>query len=76
MSNVVAGIGRGQLIHLEKHREAKEKIYRRYELGFKGLPVKMNPYLKETRLNFWLSCILLDKDCKVTPFQIMEKLNE
>lgn len=76
MSNVVAGIGRGQLIHLEEHREAKEKIYRRYEQGFKDLPVKMNPYLKNTRPNFWLSCILIDEDCAVDPMSIMDKLND
>lgn len=76
MSNVVAGIGRGQLIHLEEHREAKEKIYRRYEQGFKGLPVKMNPYLKDTRPNFWLSCMLIDEDCTVDPMDIMNKLND
>lgn len=76
MSNVVAGIGRGQLIHLEEHREAKEKIYRRYEQGFKDLPVKMNPYLKNTRPNFWLSCILIDEDCSVDPMSIMDKLND
>ncbi len=76
MSNVVAGIGRGQLIHIEEHRELKEKIYRRYEEGFKGLPITMNPYLKETRPNFWLSCMLIDKDCPVKPLDIMDKLNE
>lgn len=76
MSNVVAGIGRGQLIHLEEHRAAKEKIYRRYEEGLKCLPVKMNPYLECTRPNFWLSCLLIDEGCEVTPLQIMEKLND
>lgn len=75
MSNVVAGIGRGQLIHLEEHRDLKEKIYRRYEQGLKGLPVKMNPYLDETKPNFWLSCMLIDEDCKVSPLDIMDKLN-
>lgn len=76
MSNVVAGIGRGQLLHLEEHREKKTEIYNRYKEGFKGLPLTMNPYLEETVPNFWLSCILLDKDCGVTPSQIMERLNE
>lgn len=76
MSNVVAGIGRGQLIHLEEHREAKEKIYRRYEQGFKGVPVKMNPYLQDTRPNFWLSCIMIDEGCKVKPMDIINALNE
>ena len=74
MSNVVAGIGRGQLLHLDEHRNLKEKIYRRYEEAFKGLPLKMNPYLDYTKPNFWLSCILIDEDCGVSPFDIMNKL--
>lgn len=76
MSNVVAGIGRGQLIHLEEHRDAKEKIYRRYEQAFKGLPVKMNPYIENTRPNFWLSCMLIDEGCSVKPMDIIDKLND
>lgn len=76
MSNVVAGIGRGQLLHLEEHRDLKEKIYRRYEQGFKGLPITMNPYLKDSLPNFWLSCILIDKSSKVSPIDIMDRLNE
>ena len=66
MSNVVAGIGRGQLLHLDEHRDLKEKIYRRYEEGLKDLPIKMNPYLKESKPNFWLSCLLVNPEamCK------------
>ena len=69
MSNVVAGIGRGQLIHLEEHREMKTAIYQRYEEGLKDLPVKMNPYLSCSKPNFWLSCITIDKEAvaKVNP---------
>lgn len=76
MSNVVAGIGRGQLIHIEKHRNLKEKIYRRYEEGFKDLPVKMNPFLPCSKPNFWLSCMLIDKECQIDPIEIIAKLNE
>lgn len=75
MSNVVAGIGRGQLIHLEEHRQRKTEIYNRYKEAFKGLPLTMNPYLEGTAPNFWLSCILLDKSVKITPVGMMEKLN-
>lgn len=75
MSNVVAGIGRGQLKHLEEHRNLKREIYERYKEGLKDLPVKMNPYLKETTPNFWLSCILIDEDCKVKPMDILHRLN-
>lgn len=76
MSNVVAGIGRGQLLHLEEHRNLKEKIYRRYSEAFKDLPVTMNPYLDYTKPNFWLSCMLIDEGSDVSPMQIMEKLAE
>ena len=76
MSNVVAGIGRGQLLHLEEHRDLKEKIFRRYEQGFKGLPVKMNPYLEDTKPNFWLSCLVIDKNCKIGPVDVIKKLDE
>lgn len=76
MSNVVAGIGRGQLLHLEEHREAKERIYRRYEDAFKGLPIKMNPYHSDTIPNFWLSCIQIDKACGVNFMEILNQLEK
>ena len=76
MSNVVAGIGRGQLKHLEEHRNLKREIYEHYKEGLKDLPVKMNPYLEETTPNFWLSCILIDEDCKVKPMDILHRLNK
>ena len=76
MSNVVAGIGRGQLKHLEEHRALKEKIYRRYEEAFKSLPVCMNPYLLDTKPNFWLSCLLFDDECKVNPIELVHLLND
>ncbi|MBQ3528559.1 MAG: DegT/DnrJ/EryC1/StrS family aminotransferase [Clostridia bacterium] len=76
MSNVVAGIGRGQLLHLEEHRAKKEEIYRRYERAFADLPVKMNPYLADSKPNFWLSCFTVDCECSVDPFKIMDKLSE
>ena len=70
MSNVVAGIGRGQLLHLDEHRDKKEWIYRCYEKAFADLPVKMNPYLPDSRPNFWLSCLTVNEGCSVTPEQI------
>lgn len=76
MSNVVAGIGRGQLMHLQEHRDKKEAIYRAYEEAFRDLPLTMNPYLPDTKPNFWLSCILLDEGCKVTPMALLEHLNK
>lgn len=76
MSNVVAGIGRGQLLHLEEHRDLKKQIYFKYKEGLNGLPVTMNPYLENTTPNFWLSCILIDKNCNVTPENLRLKLEE
>ncbi len=63
MSNVVAGMIRGQLLHLEEHIERKKEIFLRYQEGFRDLPVQMNPYDKERmKPNFWLSCMLIEKD--------------
>ena len=76
MSNIVAGVGRGQMLHLEEHRNKKEAIYRRYEEGLKNCPVKMNPYEDDTRPNFWLSCITVNSDCDVDPMTIISKLKE
>lgn len=77
MSNIVAGIARGQLIHIDEHRDKKEAIYRRYEEGFKDMDcVSMNPYLECSKPNFWLSCLLMDKSIKVTPEEICNKLAE
>ena len=76
MSNIVAGIGRGQLIHLDEHRDRKIEIYERYRKGLAGLPMEMNPYTEDARPNHWLSCIILDKDCPVTPGRIIETLQK
>ena len=63
MSNVIAGVVRGQLPHLEEHIAQKKEIYMRYKEGFKDLPVMMNPYDAEnSEPNFWLSCMLIDED--------------
>lgn len=67
MSNVVAGVVRGQIPYLEEHIAQKKAIYERYKEGFKDLPVTMNPFDdKNSEPNFWLSCILINKDamCK------------
>ena len=63
MSNVIAGVVRGQYPYLEEHIAQKKAIYMRYKEGFKGLPVQMNPYDEsKTEPNFWLSCMIIDKD--------------
>ena len=63
MSNIVAGVVRGQLPYLEEHIARKKAIYMRYREGLKDLPVRMNPYDAEnSEPNFWLSCLLIDED--------------
>ena len=67
MSNVIAGVVRGQIPRLEEHIAQKKEIYERYKEGFKDLPVSMNPYdEKNTEPNFWLSCLLIHPEamCK------------
>ena len=76
MSNVSAGIGRGQLLHLREHRDRKEAIYRRYEEGLKDLPLTMNPWLQESEPNYWLSCLLLEKGCGVKAMELYSWLQK
>ena len=67
MSNVIAGVVRGQMPYLDEHIAQKKAIYMRYKEGFKGLPVTMNPYDEaNSEPNFWLSCLLIDEEamCK------------
>lgn len=67
MSNILAGIGRGQLLHLDEHIACKKEIYQRYKKGFRDLPVTMNPFLEDImKPNYWLSCMLIDREamCK------------
>ncbi len=66
ISNVVAGVARGQYPYLEEHIAQKKAIYERYKDGLKGLPLTMNPIVKDTEPNYWLSACLIDKEamCK------------
>lgn len=63
MSNIIAGILRGQLPYLEEHISQKRTIYERYKEGLKDLPIQMNPYDEENSVpNYWLSCMIIDPD--------------
>ena len=63
MSNVIAGVVRGQFPYLDEHIAQKKAIYERYKEGFSDLPVKMNPYDENKSVpNFWLSCMIIDED--------------
>ena len=70
MSNVIAGVVRGQLPYLQEHIDQKRAIYERYKAGFRDLPVKMNPYDSEKSVpNYWLSCITIDRDAMCKQFR-------
>ena len=66
MSNIIAGIIRGQMPYLEEHIAQKKAIYERYKEGLKDLPVKMNPVPADCEPNYWLSCLIIDPEamCK------------
>lgn len=66
MSNVIAGVVRGQYEYLEEHIREKKRVYEKYEEGVKGLPVKMNPITEGTEPNYWLSALIINEDamCK------------
>ena len=63
MSNIIAGVVRGQIPYLDEHIAQKKAVWERYEKGLADLPVRMNPWDKEkSRPNFWLSCCIIDED--------------
>ena len=67
MSNVIAGVVRGQIPYLEEHIAQKKAIYERYKEGLEDLPVQMNPYdADNSEPNFWLSCMIINPEamCK------------
>lgn len=77
LSNISAGIGRGQLKVLDERIAEKTGIYNTYKEGFKNIKeIQMQPYMQNSKPNFWLSAIILDKDSKVTPLQIIEALEK
>ena len=77
MSNVTAGIGRGQLLHLEEHKAKKKEIYRRYCEAFADIPaIQMNPMNPDGDANNWLSGMAIAADSGVTPDMVMDALEE
>lgn len=77
MSNICAGIGRGQLKVLDKRIAKKTKIYETYQKSFKDIPeIKMQPYLEKSKPNHWLSAILLDENSKIKPLDIIVALEK
>lgn len=75
MSNICAGIGRGQMKVLPLRMEQKRAIHDRYVQNLAGLPLTFQQELPDAHSNRWLTSILLDKDCGVTPAQLLDALN-
>ena len=75
MSNIVAGIGRGQMKVLPLRVEQKRAIYARYAENLAGLPLTIQPEMADCKSNRWLTSILLNKDCGVSPSQLLDALN-
>lgn len=77
MSNITAGIGRGQLLHLEEHKTRKKEIYEQYKEAFESVKeLTMNPMNDKGDSNNWLSCVTIEKGSLVTPDDIMDALAE
>ena len=77
MSNITAGIGRGQLLHMEEHKALKKAIYAQYKEAFADVEeITMNPMNPDGNANNWLSCMTIAPGCKVTPDMVMDALAE
>lgn len=76
MSNICAGIGRGQLTVLTDRIAKKQKIFEEYKKQLSELPLTFMPMEKDTVQNKWLTVVLINKDCNVTPNKIIDVLSE
>lgn len=77
MSNVIAGIGRGQLLHLDEHINKKKEIYETYQKAFADIEeIEMNPIPEDCKVNYWLSCMTLKQESKLSPLDIMVALEK
>ncbi|MDE7272251.1 MAG: aminotransferase class I/II-fold pyridoxal phosphate-dependent enzyme [Lachnospiraceae bacterium] len=75
MSNIDAGIGRGQLMHLDEHLKRKKAIYQRYQEAFADIAeITMNPLNPKGDANNWLSCMTIREGSSVTPDMVMDAL--
>lgn len=77
MSNVIAGIGRGQLLHLDEHINKKKELYETYQKAFADIEeIEMNPIPEDCKANYWLSCMTIKQERKVSPIDIMLALEK
>lgn len=71
MSNISAGIGRGQMKTLDERVAKRKNIYEQYREALAGLPVKIQPALEGCKPNYWLSILTIDKECNIKPDNII-----
>lgn len=80
MSNILAGIGRGQLLTLDSYQRKKADIYNYYKTAFANISdIQMNPINPDGSANHWLSCAILDSKLalqRITPEQLMNGLEK
>ena len=76
MSNICAGIGRGQFTAIQDHIAQKMAIFDKYTKAFADIPMTMQPYEADTMPNHWLSAATIDVGCDVSPFDMMDVLAE
>ena len=77
MSNIVAGIGRGQLKVLDLRIKQKTEIYNRYKEGLKEITdIEFQPIPENTVPNHWLTAITVKENLKVKPLDIMVALEK
>lgn len=62
MSNIIAGVVRGNMLYTDSHIQSKKAIYERYREGLRDLPITMNPFESKSTPNYWLSCFVIDED--------------
>ena len=75
MSNITAGIGRGQLLHLKEHKALKKAIYEQYQRAFADIKeISLNPLNQNGDANCWLTAMLIDEASPVTPDRVMDAL--
>ena len=77
MSNIVAGIGRGQMKVLDQRIKQKRHIFAYYQEHLGDLEgLSFMPLHENERANCWLSVIQLAPDCKVRPLDVMVALEQ
>jgi pyridoxal phosphate-dependent aminotransferase EpsN len=74
LSNICAGIGRGQMETLGAYVDKRREIYRRYTASLADLPVRFNPVIRDAEPNFWLTVMVFEDSCGVSPARVAEAL--